>query len=122
MIFNGICLVTRDVKRIQDFYEAILQSKFQGDDSFAWVESARGTFSIFSAEGMEKMAPGSMKGAGHGSYAIEFEVADVDLEFERLKSLDVEFVKEPTTQSWRRRSVWFRDPDGNIVNFFKSLV
>jgi catechol 2,3-dioxygenase-like lactoylglutathione lyase family enzyme len=122
MIFNGICLVTRDVRRVRQFYEAVLQTEFKGDDVFAWLESAQRTFSIFSAEGMEKLAPGSMNGAGYGSFTIEFEVADVDQEFERLKSLGVEVVKEPTTQSWRRRSVWFRDPDRNIVNFYMSLV
>jgi uncharacterized glyoxalase superfamily protein PhnB len=57
------------------------------------------------------MAPGSTSGARHGNYTIDFEVDDVDLEFERLNSLGVAFVKEPTTQSWRRRSTWFRDPD-----------
>jgi len=96
--------------------------KFEGDEGFAWLTTSRGTLSIFSDEGMEKMAPGSMSGAGHGSYTIEFEVEDVDCEFERLKSLGVQFVKEPTTQSWRRRSLWFRDPDGNIVNFYESVV
>lgn len=122
MIFNGVCLVTRDVKRVRQFYEAALRTEFKGDDVFAWMEGARGTLSIFSAAEMEKLAPGSMNGAGYGSHTIEFEVADVDQEFERLKSLGVEVVKEPTTQSWRRRSVWFRDPDRNIVNFYKSLV
>jgi len=122
MVFNGICLVTSDVRRVRQFYEAVLKTEFKGDDAFAWMESARGTFSIFSTEGMEILAPGSMNGAGHGSYTVEFEVADVDQEFERLRSLGVEVVKEPTTQSWRRRSVWFRDPDRNIVNFYKSLV
>lgn len=121
-IFNGICLVARDVLRTRRFYESVLQASFEGDDTFAWLTGERGTFSIFGSDGMEKMAPGSMRGAGHGSYTIEFEVADVDREFERLKSLGVEFVKEPTTQSWRRRSMWFRDPDGNIVNFYKSLT
>jgi catechol 2,3-dioxygenase-like lactoylglutathione lyase family enzyme len=122
MTFNGICLVTRDVRRVRQFYEAVLKSEFHGDETFAWLDGASGTFSIFGAEGMEKMAPGSMKGAGHGSYTIEFEVDDVDAEFERLKGIGVQFVKEPTTQSWRRRSMWFRDPDGNIVNFYKSLA
>jgi|SRR5579862_6081557 catechol 2,3-dioxygenase-like lactoylglutathione lyase family enzyme len=122
MLFNGICLVTADVKRARLFYEEVLRTSFKGDDTFAWLQDARGSFSIFSLKGMEEMAPGSMKGAGYGSYTIEFEVDDVDREFERLKVAGVEFVKEPTTQSWRRRSVWFRDPDGNIVNFYKSLV
>jgi uncharacterized glyoxalase superfamily protein PhnB len=122
MMFSGICLVTREVGRVRKFYEAVLQTDFKGDDIFAWLESPKGTLSIFSAVQMEKMAPGSMKEAGYGSYTIEFEVADVDQEFERLKSLGVEVVKEPTTQSWRRRSFWFRDPDRNIINFYKSLV
>lgn len=122
MTFNGICLITNNVKHLRVFYETALQTSFKGDDAFVWIEGSRGTFSIFSDEGMERMAPGSMSGAGHGSYTIEFEVDDVDHEFERLKSLSIQFVKEPTTQSWRRRSVWFRDPDGNIVNFYKLLA
>jgi predicted enzyme related to lactoylglutathione lyase len=84
MTFSGICLVTTDVKRARLFYETALRTSFKGDDAFAWIENGRGTFSIFSAESMEEMAPDSMKGAGHGSYTIEFEVDDVDREFERL--------------------------------------
>ena len=67
------------------------------------------------------MAHGCLKGAGYGSYTIEFEVEDVDQEFERLQAMNVEIVKPPTTQSWGRRSVWFRDPDRNIVNFYASV-
>ena len=35
--------------------------------------------------------------------------------------MNVEIVKPPTTQSWARRSVWFRDPDGNIINFYANV-
>jgi catechol 2,3-dioxygenase-like lactoylglutathione lyase family enzyme len=51
-----------------------------------------------------------------------FEVEDVDAEYERLKALDVEFVMLPTTHPWGARSFWFRDPDGNIVDFFANLA
>ena len=30
-------------------------------------------------------------------------------------------VKPPTTYPWGRRAVWFLDPDGNIVNFYKVV-
>ena len=49
-------------------------------------------------------------------------VEDVDREHERLLANEVEIVKPPTTQSWGRRSVWFRDPDGNVVNFHANVV
>ena len=121
MRFNGICLVTRDVLRLRSFYTAILQVEAERDDMFTMLSTQGAALSIFAEEGMEHMAPGSMQDSGCGRYTLEFEVEDVDREFERLKALDVIFVKPPTTQAWGRRSVWFRDPDGNIINFFASV-
>ena len=40
---------------------------------------------------------------------------------ETLKDVVGAFVKEPTTMPWGNRSVLFRDPDGNLVNFFTPL-
>ena len=121
MRFNGICLVTRDVLRLRSFYAAILQVEAEGDGMFTMLSTQGAALSIFAEAGMERMAPGSMQDSGCGRYTLEFEVEDVAREFERLKVLDVIFVKPPTTQTWGRRSVWFRDPDGNIINFFASV-
>ena len=121
MRFNGICLVTKDVLRLRSFYAAILQVEAEGDDTFTMLSTQGAALSIFAEEGMERMARGSMQDSGCGRYTLEFEVEDVDREIERLKALDVIFVKPPTTQPWGRRSVWFRDPDGNIINFFASV-
>lgn len=68
------------------------------------------------------MAPGSMENYGHGGFTIEFEVENVDDEYGRLKGLNVSIVKAPTVQPWACRSVWFRDPDGNTVNFLSNLT
>lgn len=62
------------------------------------------------------MAPGLTEGAGTGSYTLEFEVGDVDAERARLLALGVPIVKPPMTYPWGRWAVWFRDPDGNIIN------
>ncbi|MDP9027964.1 MAG: VOC family protein [Actinomycetota bacterium] len=32
------------------------------------------------------------------------------------------FVNEPTTMPWGNRSLLFRDPDGNLVNFFTPVT
>ena len=122
MRFNGICLVTNDVRRLRDFYCTVLQAKAEGDDTFTTVATQGAALSIFTEEGMERMAPGSMLHSGCGRYTLEFEVEDVDKEYERLTSMEITFVKPPTTQTWGRRSVWFRDPDGNIVNFFANTA
>ena len=121
MRFNGICLVTRDMPRLRSFYTSILQADAEGDDTFMRLSTQGAALSVFSEEGMEQMAPGSMQDSGCGRFTLEFEIEDVDNEFERLKGLGVSFVKPPTTQTWGRRSVWFRDPDGNIINFFNNV-
>ena len=116
--FNGICMITRDVQAMRDFYHQVLQARSEGDDVFTAFSTEGAQLTLFHEKGMEQMAPGSMGGRGHGSYALEFEVEDVDREHERLVELGVPIVKPPTTQPWGLRSVWFRDPDGNIVNFY----
>jgi catechol 2,3-dioxygenase-like lactoylglutathione lyase family enzyme len=68
------------------------------------------------------MAPGSTANAGTGSAVLEFEVEDVDVEYQRLRDLNVPIVKPPTTQPWGVRSVWFRDPDGNVINFYARVA
>lgn len=52
---------------------------------------------------------------------LEFSVEDVDREYERLKGLVGEFALEPTTQPWGNRSMLFRDPDGNLINYFTRV-
>ena len=32
-----------------------------------------------------------------------------------------DFVQPPTTQPWGNRSLLFRDPDGNLINFFTPV-
>ena len=119
--FRSICLITQDVPRLHNFYQDVLQVQAEGDTNFVAFESVGVPLTLFHAEGMEQMAPGSMQGAGTGNVVLEFEVEDVDEEYARLLELNVPIVKPPTTQPWGLRSVWFRDPDGNIVNFFAAV-
>jgi catechol 2,3-dioxygenase-like lactoylglutathione lyase family enzyme len=121
MKFTGICLVTENVPALVQFYTQVLGSQAAGDDTHSEFLFDGVSIAIFTRQGMEEMAPGSMRGAGYGSVTIGFEVKDVDAEYERLKSLDVDFIKLPATYPWGARSFWFLDPDGNIVDFYSRV-
>lgn len=116
--FRGICLITRNVPALTQFYTQVLDVTAEGDDMHAELHTEGAGIAIFSVDGMERMAPGSMQNAGAGSVTVMFEVNDVDAEYERLKIFGVEFIMLPTTHPWGARSFWFKDPDGNIVDFF----
>ena len=85
MEFRGICLITENVPALAAFYERIFSCQAQGDHMHSELSFAGLGLAIFSREGMEGMAPGSMRQAGTGSLTLMFEVADVDAEYERLK-------------------------------------
>ena len=53
---------------------------------------------------------------------IEFLVDDVDGVHQNLAGFAGDFVQEPTTMPWGNRSLLFRDPDGNLVNFFTPVT
>lgn len=78
----------------------------------------RGELALFAGDAQGKYIPGSAHSGEDHSLVLEFEVADVDQEYERLRGVVRTWVKEPTTQPWGTRSVYFRDPDGNLVDFF----
>jgi catechol 2,3-dioxygenase-like lactoylglutathione lyase family enzyme len=122
MNFTGICLVTENVPRLVRFYTKILGCHAEGDDTHSEFTVGGLSLAIFTRQGMEEMAPGSMQGAGCGNVTLGFEVDNVDAEYERLKALGVAFVKLPATYPWGARSVWFRDPDGNIIDFYSRVA
>jgi len=118
---SSVCLITENVRNLRDFYSQILEITPEDDDDFVAFSVPGINFSIFSVTSLDKMVPGLMNNYGAGNCFLEFEVEDVDQEFECLKELKVEVIKPPTTQPWGLRSVWFRDPDGNKINFFARV-
>jgi catechol 2,3-dioxygenase-like lactoylglutathione lyase family enzyme len=113
------CLITKDVSRLVEFYARVLglAAAKTGND-YAEFHTGGQTLAIFSVEAQEKYIPGSAQATSNKSMILEFEVADVDLEYARLQGFVKDWAKPPTTQPWGTRSTYFRDPDGNLINFF----
>ena len=113
------CLITPNVNRLVNFYESVLGMRAQrSGEQYAEFHTGVGVLAIFSAEAQEKYIPGSADAAKNRSAILEFKVANVDHEFERLQPLVKIWIKKPTTQPWGMRSIYFRDPDGNLVDFY----
>ena len=111
-------LVTDDVKRLCDFYDEVLQMDVKGGDTYEEFHTDGGILAICNVDLSNRMAPDTFAIGSNRSHMVQFEVEDVDKEYARLDELGVDWVKPPTTQPWGSRSIWFRDPDGNVVDFF----
>jgi catechol 2,3-dioxygenase-like lactoylglutathione lyase family enzyme len=118
-VLINTCLITTDVSRLTAFYAHVLGIEAHKDgDSYAEFRTPRGVLAVFSADAQEKYIPGSARPGENHSAILEFEVNDVDQEYARLHDVVKTWVKGPSTQPWGTRSIYFRDPDGNLVNFF----
>jgi catechol 2,3-dioxygenase-like lactoylglutathione lyase family enzyme len=115
------CVLTRSVERLEAFYRAVLQIEPSAPrDTYREFNTPPGIFSLWSLDEFLDIATAAANGpVQSGSVMLEFQVDDVDREYERLQSLGVDFVlAPPTTLAWGNRSIYFRDPDGNLINFF----
>lgn len=51
---------------------------------------------------------------------VYFECEDVDATYDKLKNAGVEFLMEPTNQSWLWREAYLQDPDGNKLCIYHA--
>lgn len=123
MRFVSVRVITNDVARLAGFYEQATGLRPQWlTEQFAELVGPACTLAIGSAQTMELFSAGAAVPASNRTAILEFLVEDVDLEHDRLSGLaDCEIVQKPVTMPWGNRSLLFRDPDGNLVNFFTPV-
>lgn len=125
MNFVSTRIITADVTRLVDFYEKATGTKLtRYTEDFAELATDAGTLAIGSTRTLQLFGGDHVASpAANRTAIIEFRVADVDEEYRRLGSLiEGALVQEPTTMPWGNRSLLFRDPDGNLVNFFTPVT
>ncbi|WP_067134527.1 VOC family protein [Microtetraspora malaysiensis] len=119
MDFVSIRIITSDVARLVEFYERVTGARATwATEDFAELKTPNATLAIAGTRTVPLFAPGSARPADNHSVIIEFLVDDVDRIHRNLTG----FVTEPTTMPWGNRSLLFRDPDGNLVNFFTPVT
>lgn len=125
MNFISVRIITDDLKRLVQFYQQVTGMPLvQYTDDFAELQTPSATLAIGSTRtlplfGGEPVA----RAADNHSAIIEFRVDDVDAEYHRLAAiLGDAVIQKPTTMPWGNRSLLFRDPDGNRVNFFTPVT
>ncbi len=114
-------IVTDDVEGLAAFYARLVEVPVALNEYY--VEVPAGPMSVgFSKrrfteydKDSEARPDGQPRG---GDIILDFQVDDVDAEYERILALEVDWVMPPTTQPWGNRSMIFRDPEGNLINVF----
>ena len=123
MNFTSVRIITSDIKRLVSFFEAVtaLSAKWYTEE-FAEIVTKNGTLALGSVKTMSFFGEGIIEPGINKNTIIEFHVDNVDEAYERIKNFIGDMVQAPTTMPWGNRSLLFRDPDGNLVNFFTPVT
>jgi predicted enzyme related to lactoylglutathione lyase len=113
-------IVTDDVEGLAAFYVSLLGVSVTLNDYYVEVPAGPVTVGFSKRRFTEYREDCPAEPGQHrrDEVILDFEVGDVDAEYERIAGLGVTVVMPPTTQPWGSRSMIFRDPGGNLVNVF----
>lgn len=121
----SIRIIATEVKKLVKFYEHVTGiTAILYTEDFAELQTQSATLAIASSRTLHFFGGDEVAKAAQNRTAImEFRVTDVDEEYKRLASfLQTFVVQEPTTMPWGNKSLLFRDPDGNLINFFTPVT
>ena len=122
MQFTDVCLITNDVLHLRAFYAAVFGGSATGDEIHSGLALEGISFSFDQADTLQKNPSFHyVTAVGSNNVIFNFNVDDVDAEYQRLLALKVEMLGGPVTHPWGARSFQFKDPDGNILNFRSIL-
>ncbi|MBV8325203.1 VOC family protein [Chryseobacterium sp.] len=122
MKLTSLRIITKDIKQAVEFYEKTTEITAQWyTEDFAEISTPSITIAIGSTRTMKMFGNPKEEFTGGKNTIVEFLVANVDEEYERIKAFTHDIVQEPTTMPWGNRSLLFSDPDGNLINFFTPV-
>ncbi|MEO7018030.1 MAG: VOC family protein [Leifsonia sp.] len=116
-------IITDDVDVLITFYERITGvTANRIHPLFGELATDSGTLAIMSSATVPLLGEGAAEAGVNRSVMLDFLVDDVDALYPTLTDAVPEFVSAPTTMPWGNRSLLFRDPDGNLINFFTPIT
>lgn len=123
MKLASLRIITANIKQSAAFYEKAMGLTAQWyTEDFAELKTTTITIAIGSTRTMKMFVSEHLTESKSATNTIiEFLVPNVDVEYERIKTLTNNIVQEPTTMPWGNRSLLFCDPDGNLINFFTPV-
>ena len=116
-----VVLLCDDVKRMRTFYRDVMEISLAAD-SERWVEFHLGNCALV-LRPRGRAYDG--ESAAHNSVAVQLsfrvETREVDEWYRRLVRKGVEIAEAPIDQPWEHRTLFFRDPEGTLVEIYAEL-
>ena len=115
-------IFVRDMAAMRHFYEHVLCFSVARELSPGWIEYQLGGNTLALAR-PSRTAADAPTPVGSASLQLAFKVlpAEVDACADELVRHGVSLLSPPTDQAFGHRTVFFRDPDGNLLEVYAEI-
>ena len=115
-------ILVRDMEAMRQFYEGVLGFLFVRELSENWREYRVGSNTLVLAR-PRRLAdePATPKGSAPIQLAFRVPPSDVDRCAAWLALRSIAIISPPTNHSFGHRTLFFRDPDGNLIEIYAEI-
>jgi catechol 2,3-dioxygenase-like lactoylglutathione lyase family enzyme len=115
-------IFARDMAAMRRFYEDVLGFRLLRELSPGWIEYRVGDNTLALARPSRTAADApTPSGSASLQLAFKVSVAEVDQCADELVRQGVKLISPPTDQAFGHRTLFFRDPDGNLLEVFAEI-
>ena len=115
-------IFVRDMAAMRRFYEEILAFSLLRELSPNWIEYGVGSNTLALAKPSRTAADAPIpQGSASLQLAFKVSVSEVDQCADELVRQGVAVLSPPTNQSFGHRTLFFRDPDGNLLEVYAEI-
>ena len=115
-------IFVRDMVAMRRFYEDVLGFPMLRELSPGWVEYRVGNNTLALARPSLTAADApTPKGSASLQLAFKVSAPEVDQCADELVRMGVNLLSPPTDRSFGHRTLFFRDPDGNLLEMFAEI-
>lgn len=117
-----VIILCDDFEKMARFYRSVFKFEVEDEDPGIWVGFRVGAlFLALRKRGRKYDGPSMPETSARVQISFQVPPADVDVAHEQLRALGVELIEGPTNQDWPHRTLFFHDPEKNVIEIFADI-